>query len=228
MGPTSLLSFLLAVSAAAQVHQGLIVGAVLAADGRPVADAHVSAEVMHGSKILTVLNTNTDDQGIFDFSRLALGKYRIYAEKTEAGYLSTQPNIFASNPALEVTLTPEKSMATTIIHFGPKAASITGWVKDSATGGSVAAHLSLAPTSGAGWSTTGTDGQFKFQLLIPADTPINFGACAEGYKPWSYADASNPSRPIPLQLRPGAALKVDIQLQRNWENPESLCVSGKY
>jgi hypothetical protein len=183
---------------------------------------------MHGSKILTVLSTNTDDQGIFEFSRLALGTYRVSAEKTEAGYLSTRPDIFTSDSPLSVVLTLDEPVVTTIIRFSPKAARITGLVRDSATRSSIAAHLSLAPISGAGWSTTGTDGRFEFQLLLPADTPVAFGACAEGYKPWFYADASNPSHPVPLQLRPGSALKVDIQLERNWDNPESPCLSGKY
>ncbi len=225
-----LLSLLLVLSGSAgtQVGDGSIRGTVLADDGAPVADAHVYVEVMRGSKILTVLNQNTDDLGIFTFSRLAVGEYRVSAEKQEAGYLSTGPDIFTSKPALTVVLTPDTPTATTVIRFSPKAGSITGRVRDSATGRSIAAHLSLAPTDGPGWSTTGTAGRFKFRLLIPANTPVNFGACAEGYKPWFYADPSDPSRPIPLQLRPGAELKIDIKLEHNLENPQSPCPSSKF
>jgi hypothetical protein len=222
----SLLS-ILSVSAATQVD-GSIRGTVLADDGAPVADAHVYAEVMLGSKILTVLNENTDDLGIFKFSPLALGEYRVSADKQEAGYLSTRPDVFISKSALTIVLTPGTPTATTIIRFSPKAGVITGWVRDSATGRSIAAHLSLVPTDGPGWSTTGTAGRFKFRLLIPANTPVNFGACAEGYTPWFYADPSDPSRPVPLQLTPGAELKIDIKLQHTLESTQTPCLSGKF
>ena len=222
----SLLS-VLSVPAAAQVD-GSIRGTVLAEDGAPVANAHVYADVMQGSKILTVLNENTDDLGIFTFSRLGVGEYRVSADKQEAGYLSTRPDIFISQPALTIVLTPDTTTANTIIRFSPKAGVITGWVRDSDTNRSIAAHLSVAPTGRSGWSTTGTAGRFKFRLLIPANTPVNLGACAQGYTPWSYADPSDPSRAVPLQLRPGAELKIDIKLRHISENPQIPCLSGKF
>jgi len=224
------LSFLslVAVLASAQIPEGSIRGTVLADDGNPVADAHVYAEVMRGSKIVTVLNTKADDLGIFAFSQLATGEYRIYADKQEDGYLSTRPDIFTFEPFLVVVLTPGSPTATTGIRFGPKAAIITGWVRDSATGRSIAAHLSLAPTDGHAWSTTGTAGRFRFRLAIPADTPVNFGACAEGYKPWFYADPSNPSRAAALQLKSAAKLKIDIKLEHTKGTTQSPCLSGKY
>src|ERR1700733_1546032 len=217
-----------AVFASAQIPEGSIRGTVLADDDGPVANAHVYAEVMHGSKILTVLNTSTNDLGIFAFSQLAIGEYRIYADKQEDGYLSTRPDIFTPEPFLVVALSLGSPTATTVIHFGPKAAIITGWVRDSATGKSIAAHLSLAPADGHAWSTTGTAGQFRFRLAIPADTPINFGACAEGYKPWSYANSSNPSRAVALRLKSTAEMKIDIQLERAERNTQVPCSSGRY
>ncbi len=223
----SLLS-LLTVSASTQVREGSIGGTALADDGGPVANARVSAEVMQGSKILTVLNTNTDDLGVFAFSRLVAGEYRVSAEKQEAGYLSTRPDIFTSEPALTVVLTPDTPTVNTLIRFKPKAGSLTGWVRDSATGRSMAAHLSLAPTFGCGWSTTGTAGRFEFRLLVPADTPVNFGACAEGYKPWFYADHSNPSRSVPLKLGAGAELEINIMLERSTQEAHTRCLYGKF
>jgi hypothetical protein len=183
---------------------------------------------MKGSKILTGLDTNTNDLGSFEFSRLAVGEYRVSAEKEEAGYLSTRPDIFTSRPALTVVLTRSALTGTTIIRFPPKAGVITGWVRDAATGRSIRAHLSLAPMSDGGWSTTGTSGRFKFRLLIPSNTAIKFGACAEGYKTWSYADPSNRSRPVPLQLGPGIEVEMDIKLEHIVENPQSLCPYGKF
>lgn len=110
---------------AAEVGEGSIRGTVLDDDGSPVADAHVNAEVMQGSTILTVLNANTDDLGIFVFSGLGLGEYHVSAEKAEAGYLPTG-DIFTSEPVLVVILTPHAPTAATVIRFHPKAGIITG------------------------------------------------------------------------------------------------------
>jgi len=227
LAPSLLLPVFMAIAAGAQVREGSIRGVVLTDDGHPVGDAHVYAGVMHGSRILTVLNANTNDFGVFAFPRLAFGKCRVSAEKPESGYLSTAPDIFSSRPALTVVLTPDKTTVTKVIRFGPKAATITGWVRDSLTGDPIAAHLSLAPANGDGWSTTGTDGQDPFHLMIPANTPVNFGACAEGYEVWRYGNSSSPPRTIPLRLRPGATLKVDIKLERS-ENAKAPCFSSTY
>jgi hypothetical protein len=83
-------------------------------------DAHVYAEVMQGSKILTVLNENTDNLGMFTFSPLAVGEYRVSADKQEAGYLATRPNIFIPKPPLTIVLAPDTPTATTIIRFSPQ------------------------------------------------------------------------------------------------------------
>lgn len=101
-------------------------------------------------------------------------------------------------------------------------------MRDSVTGKRIAAHLSLAMASGGVWSASGTNTQFKFRLMIPADTAVKFGACAEGYKIWSYSDPSDPSRPVPLQLRPSAELKIDINLERSLENEQAPCSSTRY
>jgi len=78
---------------------------------------------MRGSKILTVLNTNTDDVGIFEFSRLAAGRYRVYADKGEVGYLSTRPDIFTSRPALTLVIAPDKPKVTTLIALAQREVS---------------------------------------------------------------------------------------------------------
>jgi hypothetical protein len=207
---------LLSLVSAAQSPDGSIRGTVLAEGGSPVADAHVYAEVMQGDVIQTVLDANTDDSGMFAFTHLGLGEYRLSAEKQESGYLSTRPDIFSSRSPFLVSLTSDTPTFSTVLRFAPKAAIITGWVRDAATGASIPAHLSLASIeSNRGWSTTGTSGKFKFRLLIPANTDVKFGACSEGYRTWFYADPSNPSRGIPLRLKSGAKLDVDVVLERS-------------
>lgn len=223
----SLLSFLIP-SCVAQVREGSIHGTVLADRGAPVTDAHVSAEVMSGPNIMTVLGAETNDTGVFAFSQLPMGEYRVFAEKQEAGYLSTRPDIFTPKPPLTIALTPSEPTAATTIRLGPKAGMITGWVRDSSTGEPIAAHLSLAPTDGHAWSTTGTTGQFRFQLLIPADTPVFLGACAEGYETWFYADPANRSRRSPLQLRPGTSVEIDVALDHRPDNMAMPCLSSRY
>jgi carboxypeptidase family protein len=223
------LLFLSLVSAAAQSPDGAIRGTVLAEDGSPIADAHVSAEAMRGNVIQTVLDVNTDDYGIFVFAHLAMGEYRLSAEKQESGYLSTRPDIFSSRSPFLVSLTSDTPMFSTVIRFAPKAAVITGWVRDAATGASIAAHLSLAPMeSNRGWSTTGTNRKFKFRLQIPANTDVKFGACSEGYRTWFYADPSNTSRAIPLKLRSGETKELNVTLEKSSDPQHSICNFGTF
>lgn len=209
---------LLTLCAVAQ-HEGSISGTIYDHDGVPVADAHVSAELMHGDKGLTALGTKTDDHGRFLFSHLSLGKYFISADKEEAGYPSTAPDMFACKPPLTITLSEESPRADTPVHLMPKGATISGWVKDIKTSEAIPAHLNLAPISECGWSTTGTDGQYRFELLVPSNTPITFGACSEGYKAWT---------PLALNLRPGERFEVDVLLERSEENGQTLCSAGTY
>jgi hypothetical protein len=105
------------------------------------------------------------------------------------------------------------------VRFMPKGATISGWVKDAETAKAISAHLSLAPISECGWSTTGTDGKYRFELLVPSDTPITFGACAEGYKPWT---------PLALDLRPGSKFEIDVLLERSEGNQQTVCSAGTY
>jgi len=208
---------LLTISATAQ-RKASISGAVYDSAHLSIAGAHVSVEVMEGEKIRTVLTTKTNDRGRFLFSNLELGEYRLSAEKREAGYLPTSPDIYTCKPPIAVALSEESAAADIDLHL-LKGATISGWVKDSKTAESISAHLSLAPAVQCGWSTTGTDGRYKFELLVPSDTPITFGACAEGYRPWT---------PLALNLHPGSVFDVDVLLERDEENEQTICSAGTY
>ena len=212
-------SLLWFTSSPAAQRAGRISGTVVREDGYPVADAHVNADVMDGEKAVTWLVVQTDEHGRFLFSHLKLGEYRISAEKGEAGYLSTGPDIFTCKPPLTIVLSEESPTADTSVDFMPKGATITGWVKDAKTAQAISAHLSLAPIPDCGWSTAGTTGKHRFELLVPSDTPITFGACSEGYKPWT---------PLALSLRPGSRFAIDVLLERNEENEQTLCSAGTY
>lgn len=109
----------LTLCAAAQ-REGSISGAVFDHDGVPVAGAHVSAEVMRDDKILTVLTANTNDRGRFLFSHLKLGEYHVSAEKQEAGYLFTAPDIFTCKPPVTIVLSEESRTANTSVRFMAK------------------------------------------------------------------------------------------------------------
>ena len=208
----------LTLCAAAQ-REGSISGAVFDHDGVPVAGAHVSAEVMRDDKILTVLTANTNDRGRFLFSHLKLGEYHVSAEKQEAGYLFTAPDIFTCKPPVTIVLSEESRTANTSVRFMAKRATISGWVKDANTAEAISAHLSLAPVSECGWSTTGTTGKYRFELLVPSDTPITFGVCSEGYKPRA---------PLALDLRPGSKFEIDVLIERTEESKQTLCSAGTY
>jgi hypothetical protein len=208
---------------------GGISGTVVTEDGYPVTDAHVSAEVMDGEKIVTGLIAQTDEHGRFAFTGLAFGKYRLSAEKQESGYLSTLSDIFNSRPEITANLTDNSPTFDTVIRFEPKAGVISGWVTDAATGRPIRGHLSLAPFSGrGGWSTTGTGGRFEFRLLVPSNIEVRFGACSEGYKRWVYAQPSQPSRLAPLKLKPDFEAKIEIRLEPSTDPADDDCWGGAY
>lgn len=216
-------------SSVAAQHTGGISGTVVTEDGHPVTDAHVSAEVMDGEKIVTALMAQTDEHGRFAFTRLALGKYRLSAEKQESGYLSTLPDIFNSRPEITTNLTDSSPTFNPIIRFEPKAGVISGWVRDAVTGKPIPAHLSVAPFSGrGGWSTTGTGGHFEFRLLVPSNIEVRFGACSEGHKRWDYAEPSQPSHIVPLKLKPDFEVKMEIRLDPSTDPADANCWSGTY
>ena len=114
----------------AEQPAGFISGTVLTEDGHPVTNAHVSAEVMDGEKTITVLIKQADQHGRFAFTGLALGRYRLSAEKQEAEYLSTAPDIFNSRPEIIANLTDSAPTFDAVIRFEPKAGVISGWVRD--------------------------------------------------------------------------------------------------
>lgn len=216
-------------SSVAAQRTGGISGTVVTEDGYPVTDAHVSAEVMDGENIVTVLITQTDERGIFAFTGLAFGKYLLSAEKQESGYLSTAPDIFHSKSEITTNLTESSPTFNTVIRFEPKAGVISGWVRDAATGKPIPAHLSLAPFSRrGGWSTTGTGGRFGFGLRVPSNIQVRFGACSEGYKRWVYAEPSQPSHAAPLKLKPQFEVKIEIRLEPSTDPADAECWSGTY
>ncbi len=198
--------------------EGSIQGKVLDVSGVAVADAHVYAWQMNGSKIVTILNANTNDFGNFVFSSLPLGDFRLAAEKPEAGYRSTQ-EFFDPLPAKAVKLTTEKRAATETINLGPQAGILTGWVRNAPTGKPIAAHLSFAPVDGHAWSTMGITSKFKFRILIPPDTPLQFGVCSDGY-------AIRPR--VPLELKPGSQLEVDIRLEPSQDRNNATCMVSHF
>jgi hypothetical protein len=211
----------------AEEPAGFISGTVLAEDGHPVTDAHVSAELMDGEKIVARLIAQTDEHGRFAFKGLALGKYRLSAEKQEAGYLSTLPDIFNSRPEIIANLTGSSPTFDTVVRFEPKAGVIAGWVRDAATGRPLRAHLSLAPFSGrGGWSTTGTSGRFEYRLLVPSNVEIRFGACSEGYKRWVYTEPSQPSAIASLKLKSDYEARIEIRLEPSTDPADALCSFG--
>jgi hypothetical protein len=207
------------ISNPAAKRTGGISGTVVTDNGYPVANAHVRAEVMDGENIVTALEEQTDEHGKFLFSQLTFGEYRISADKREAGYLSTAPDIFTCKPPLTIVVSEKSPRADTSVRFMPKRATISGWVKDTKTSESIFAHLSLAAISGCGWLTAGTAGKDGFELLVPSNTPITFGACSEGYKAWT---------PLSLNLRPGSTFEIEVLLERDEENEETLCSAGTY
>jgi uncharacterized surface anchored protein len=204
--------FLLVSWIAFAQDRGLIRGTVLDETGAPVANAYVAIDTMSDGKVASTLNAYTDSTGQFVFDGLALGDYRVSAQKEDEGYLTTRPNVFEHNPPLLVSLTADDPAATATVHFSARGAVITGRIRDSQTGAPIAAQFTLKPENGDGLLGTGANGKDRFALSVPANAGFTIEISAAGYKTWTYTDSSHPGKAAVLRLESGSKLDWDIQL----------------
>jgi Carboxypeptidase regulatory-like domain len=193
-------------------ERGLIRGTVLDETGVPVVNAYVAVDAMSEGKISSTLNAYSDGSGQFVFDGLALGEYRVSAQKEDEGYLTTRPNVFEHNPPLIVKLTADVPAGTATVHFSARGAVLTGRVRDAKTGAPVAAQFTLKPENGNGLLGTGTNGRDKFTLSVPANAGFTLEVSAEGYKAWLYSDATHPEQAAILRLEPGSKKELNIDL----------------
>lgn len=89
LGVAALVSFGLGTTSSAEQQYGTISGTVLDRQGAALAHAKVTADyvcITPCVKSMSLDQTESDDQGRYEFKRLQFGRYSVSAEKPEENY----------------------------------------------------------------------------------------------------------------------------------------------
>lgn len=173
-----------------QVPQGwaVVSGQVLDAQGKPVADAHISlfpAGAFQGSLPYAA----TDVDGRYQLISPPFGKAWLCAVKPSAGYPDTNMLLFAPevDDRPEIFLAPN-AVLTQDIHLAPPLGILEAQVIDAATKRIVSnGHIAMRRQKPEAIHSENIpkDGHFLY-ALPPA--PIEIFITAPGYRQWKYAD----------------------------------------
>jgi hypothetical protein len=185
--------------------RGSISGTVQDETGKPVSEAKVRADPMDRQPVGSAVRyVQTDAEGHFRIDHLDWGKYKVFAEKEEAGYPDTYWSFYSDDAFLVATLTPLAPVADIRISLGPKAGVIKGVVRDSITGAPLNAGFKLTrATDPKKWISTSVSSDYR--VLLPPSTDVLLEVSAPGFKTWTLS--------APLRLQAGTEMHLDIPLE---------------
>jgi hypothetical protein len=189
---------------------------VLDEQGQPIKNIAVHAVLERNGMYMPT--ADSDESGQFVIEGLEPGTYDVFGESDAAGYPNTAISFYSTKEPTRVVLGSDSPAARIVLNLGPRAGVLSGTVIDKVTGKAIvsrhALHFIVKKASNPEDSIL-FGGPAKFRWLIPAAVEIILEVTAGGYKPWFYADASNPSRPLPLRLESGEQKSLDIELERD-------------
>jgi len=184
---------------------GAISGTVVDENGVPVSEAKVNAEPEDrrpGSLLLHYVET--DSGGHFMISRLAWGKYKLFAKKDDSGYPDMRWSFYSDDIFPTATVTPTAPDVEVQIQLAPKAAVLTGSIANALTGAPLNAGLKLTrAVPPHKWISTSVPPNYR--VLLPPSSDILLEVSAPGFRTWTPGH--------PLRLAPGAELRMDISLE---------------
>lgn len=198
---------------------GSIEGTVVDETGLPISRAWVRCRTTEGEFCALPRGyVDTDANGRFVMEHLPWGEYKVYAMKEESGYPDISAPIYRNNSYAAASVEPNHPKSEVRLKVGPKAAVLTGWVKDAVTGKPVNAFVVLRPVAYPDdWSSVATLSR-HYRVLAPPSTDLNLEVVADGYRTWYYGGASDPLHRKPLRLDSGAEIILDIPLQPQIQN----------
>ena len=200
-------------------NPGAIGGMVVDKTGKPVSQAWVKCMTREGHFCnLSRGYVETDANGRFVMEHLPWGEYRVYAMKEESGYPNITFPIYRNDSYAAASLGPQHPKAEILLKLGPKAAVLTGWVRDGVTGKPVNAFVVLRPVDYPDdWLSIATLSR-RYRALAPPSTDLNLEVVAEGYQTWYYGGPSDPLHRKPLRLDSGTEITLDIALKPQIKN----------
>lgn len=196
-----------------RAQSGTIVGTVVDDHGTPVSGAKVHAEALDSAVKLTFVRfVETDEHGAFSIDPLDFGAYRVDAMKPSDGYANTAFEFHSNGRQPRPVLSPSVPKVAVLVVVGPRAGTITGPVSDAVTGKPVNAtfHMWRASRPEAFLDEGAAS---PCRILVPPDVEVGVEVHASGYEVWYYPGDGVFGRSMPLRLKPGEELRVDIRLQ---------------
>jgi hypothetical protein len=201
-------------SSAAQQY-GRIRGTVLDRHGSAVAHAKVTADYVCVTPCVRANlldQTESDDQGRYEFKRLQYGRYSVSAEKSEDNYPPLYYAFYSPGKQPEVDLSEINKDATLDLVLSIKAGVLVGTVADSETETPMDANVDLRSTTDSRRAISGSGlTNARFSVLIPSDTPVLMKVSKPGYKDWLY---TRNSVVVPIELGPDEILNLEIRLKK--------------
>jgi hypothetical protein len=193
---------------------GTVQGTVVDEEGRPLKGAKVHLEdrglTIH---IGAIRFYETDADGRFQIGQLSWESYVVLAGKEEDGYSDTKWAFYSNFKVPTVSLTPSSAIQNVTIRLEPKAGVlVVNSVVDGATWESIktaAVTLRRDENTNLFMTTSAT----MARLLVPSGVKASIEIRAVGYEDWYYPGYADASRSVPVTLRPGEVLMLDIKLQ---------------
>lgn len=215
LGVAALASFGLVTTGSAEQQYGTISGTVLDRQGAALAHARVTADyvcITACVKSMALDQTESDDQGRYEFKRLQFGRYSVSAEKAEENYPPLYLLFYSPEKQPEVDVSEANKNVMLDLVLTIRAGVLIGTVADSETGTPMNANVDFRSTTdsrravtASGWTNA------KFRVLVPSDTPVLMKVSEPGYEDWFY---TRNGVVVPIQLGPDETLKLEIRLKK--------------
>jgi len=197
----------------ASQESGSIRGTVLDEHGKAVSGAQVTArqtDVDESGEHSAI----TAADGRFEISKLPWGKYKVGAQKEEAGYPDmNQPFYSDQAEHAPISLSPSTPNSDLKLTLKGGTAVLTGIVTDAVSNDPIRATFLLRRADHPENMLT-VDVQSAYKILVPSNADIKLEVSAPGYKTWYYPGTIDWTKATPLRIKATEPMKVDVQMDR--------------
>jgi len=205
-----------AARSSAEHQYATISGTVLDRQGSAVAHAKVTADyvcITPCVKAMPLDQTESDNQGRYEFKRLEYGRYSVSAEKPEENYPPLYLAFYSPEKQSEVDVSEANKNVTIDLVLSIKAGVLVGTVADRETGMPMDANVDFRSTTDSRrWISGSGLTKARFRVLVPSDTPVLMRVSKPGYEDWFY---TRNGVVVPIQLAPDEILHFEIRLKKS-------------